>query len=634
MSKFLWSKLNRFKISRGKEIEPQEVFLDKLAEKREEEMGIQENKLEVPLSQKVIFGVFFFFFISILFLLAQTLYFQIFKHEEFLAMSNDNKFIAGSVGAERGVIYDVNGKQLVFNKSDFDLVLNKKNLPKSDPEKDRLFEDLAKITKLDFDFIKNKSKEKNDTVLIMENIDRESLILLETKINDLPGFQIEKSSARFYSEGPIFSHLLGYTGKENDNYVGKEGLENFYEETLKEKLGETQIERDVHGNLISQKIVSLPESGSSLILWINSDLQKKMEEEIKITMEKSGAKKAVGIAMNPQNGAIMALISFPDYDNNVFSKGANQEELKKLLNDPAQPLFNRAISGLYPTGSTIKPFLATAALEEKIISPNKDIDCNGEIAIVNKYNPEQVHKYTDWTVHGSTDMRKAIAESCDVYFYTIGGGFGSQIGLGPTRIKDYLELFGWGSKTGIDLPGEAAGFIPSPEWKKQTKKENWWDGDTYNLSIGQGGLLITPLQVTASFAAIANGGTLYKPQIIKEIVDKNKNIIQEIQPEIIKSNFVDINNLQVAREGMRNAVTGAGAPQASSVTLNSLSVSSAAKTGTAETSKKDTYHNWVSVFAPYEKPEIVITLLFENVKGLQSTSLPTAKNILEWYFTR
>jgi penicillin-binding protein 2 len=229
-------------------------------------------------------------------------------------------------------------------------------------------------------------------------------------------------------------------------------------------------------------------------------------------------------------------------------------------------------------------------------------------------------------------MRKAIAESCDVYFYTIGGGYKNQPGLGPSRIKKYLELFGWGNKTQIDLPGESEGFIPSPTWKKETKKENWWDGDTYNLSIGQGDILITPLQVATAFVAIANGGTLFQPQVVKQIIDNNKNVIEEIPSKILRENFIDPENLQVVREGMRMGVTGEGAPLASASSLNYLPVKVAVKTGTAETSKPNYYHKWITVFAPYDDPQIVLTIMIESVRDTQPTAIPVAKEVLNWYF--
>ena len=204
-------------------------------------------------------------------------------------------------------------------------------------------------------------------------------------------------------------------------------------------------------------------------------------------------------------------------------------------------------------------------------------------------------------------------------------------------LKKYLSLFGWGEKTGIDLPSEAAGLVPDKEWKKNyfERKEDqiWQDGDTYNLAIGQGYLKITPLAVVTAFSAIANGGKLLEPQVARKIIDSNKNTVEEFMPKIIRENFIDPANLQIVREGMRWAVTGQNSPQASSITLNSLPVAVAAKTGTAELGG-DRYHNWVTVFAPYDDPQIVLTVMLENVKGVQAAALPVTREILQWYFTK
>jgi penicillin-binding protein 2 len=237
-------------------------------------------------------------------------------------------------------------------------------------------------------------------------------------------------------------------------------------------------------------------------------------------------------------------------------------------------------------------------------------------------------------------MYKALAESCNVYFWTIGGGFGDQQGLGPTRIKKYLDEFGWESETGIDLPGEVAGFVPDAAWKKQkyagTQDQSWNDGDTYNLAIGQGFIGITPIEVANAYAAIANGGTLYQPQMVKTVVDNNKNTVEEKKPVILKENFIDPQNLQVVREGMRHGVNGSGAPLASSLILNSLGIPMAAKTGTAQLRKdsngKDLMNSWVGAFAPYDDPQIVLLVMMEEVHEGQLAVLPVAKDVLGWYF--
>jgi penicillin-binding protein 2 len=652
MLKFLLFKKNRKKRIKlhDIEIEPQEVFLDSLVQKREKELKEPERKFEVLLSGRTLKIFFLFIFVFVFVFFVKTFQMQIIENKKYLALSQENKFVSRFIQAVRGVIYDSKGRQLVFNRQSFDLILEKEKLPQSDRKRIEVLKEISEIIGRDLKTLINEIKvKKENKIVLLENIDHSTLILLEAKINKLPGFAIRQNAVRYYKEGHLFAHIIGYTGRissaelkrdrefyADNDYVGRDGLEKTYERFLRKNPGKFQIEKDAQGNPVSKRIVSLPKSGKSLTLWLDADLQEKANEALKKALQKSGAKKGVVVALDPNTGGVLALVNIPSFDNNLFNKGADKEALKNLLMDSQkqQPFLNRAISGLYPTGSTIKPLIASAALQEKIISPFKKINCKGKIVIPNKYNPAKSTIKRDWAVHGWTDMRKAIAESCDVYFYTIGGGYKDQIGLGPSKIKKYLKLFGWADKTGIDLPGESKGLIPSPLWKKKIKKNRWWDGDTYNLAIGQGDVLITPIQVAASFVAIANGGTLYQPEVVKSIIDSDKNLIQEIKPKITRKNFIDPENLQIVREGMRQAVTGEHSPHASSVLLNSLPVVAAAKTGTAETARPGYFHNWVTVFAPYEDPRIVLTVMVENVKGIKSVALPAAKEILEWYFDK
>lgn len=586
------------------DIEPHEILLDSLAEKKEQEINFYGPKLEIPLMKKILQVFFAFCFLVILGLFIKTFRLQVVEGEGFIQLAEKNKFIIHQIQAERGVIYDQKMEQLVFNKSTFDLVC---------PDE------------------------------IIQNISYQDLILFEIKGPDeFPDCRIATNVARDYKDGEVFSHLIGYMGKIKseefaiapefysiNDYVGRDGVENFYERYLRKNPGKLRIEKDVFDRVISQEVLSLPESGKSLILWLNADLQRKAKTELENKYRELGAKGAVVIAMDPKSGGILSLISLPSFDNNLFQKGGDPQSLHSLLSDPqkVKPLFNRAISGRYLTGSTIKPFVAYAALEEKIITAEKQIYGSAYIEIPHRYDPEISYKFRDWTTHGWVDMRKAIAQSCNIYFYTIGGGYEEQKGLGPTKIKEYLELFGWTDKTGIDLPGEAAGFVPDMAWKRERFNEGWWDGNTYFLSIGQEFLQITPLEVTVAYTAIANNGVLYQPKVVKEIINGEK-----IEPQAVRQDFIDIKNIQVIKEGMRQAVTGFNSPQASAVILNSLPVSAAAKTGTAELGG-DRYNNWVTVFAPYENPEIVLTVMIEDVKGVQAAALPVAKEILEWYFS-
>ncbi len=631
------------------DIELHEIILDKLTKKKEEQWGFSSGSIELPLMKKIL-QAFFISSALILFLLfLRTFQLQVTQGDDFLAQANQNKYILYKIQAERGVIYDKNLKQLVFNLPSFDLICETNKLPDSDFGKMTVLSEVSRILEVEYEELENKIKEDGDpTVLISENLDHQTLIVLETKIEELPGFKIKETVIRDYKDGETLSHLIGYTGKIKEeeleeapdfysiaDFVGRTGIEKFYEESLRKKPGEARVERDALGHILSSEIVSFPESGESLVLWLDYGLQKKTKEVLENQLQLLGSKKAIAVAMDPKTGGIMSLVSIPSFDNNAFSTG-DSEGIREILNNKDSPLFNRVISGRYPTGSIIKPLTAVAALEEGIINPNKQINCRGGIEVQDFWNPENIWEYKDWRTHGWTDMRKALAESCNVYFYQIGGGYKGQEGLGPIRIKEYLELFGWGEKTQIDLPSEAKGFIPDKEWKKETWGEGWWDGDTYLLSIGQGYLLITPLEVVTAFSSIANGGTLLQPSIVKEIISFSEgkmNTLEKIETNIIRSGFVDPENLQIVKEGMRQAVTGKNSPHASCVMLNSLPVSSAAKTGTAETPLENIYHNWVTVFAPYEDPEIVLTIMIEDVEGVRAAAVPVAKEILEWYFS-
>ncbi len=642
----MFGRLKKIKFKDKRDIEPHEILLDKLAKQKEEDWGVPFKKINIPLLEKTLRGFLFVLFLAMMVLFLKTFQLQVIKGETFSALANANKFIIKSIESGRGVMYDRNLKQLVFNIPQFDLIYEKEN--NQFEENNKALIEVARILEKNYQELKNEIALSTDSlVYVARDLEREKLIILQTKINDLTGFRIRKTSTRDYMEGEVFAHLIGYMGKIQKqelevssefysilDYVGRDGLENYYEEVLRKNPGKMMVERDALGNILSQEIASLPKSGNNLVLWLDSDLQKKVREVLENKLYEIGSKKGVAIALDPNTGGVLSLVSFPSFDNNVFSKG-DSETIEKLLKDSDEPLFNRAISGRYVTGSTIKPLMALAGLEEEIILPDENIYCTGKIEVQDYWDPDRIWAYEDLRSHGYTNMRKALAESCNVYFYRLGGGYEEQEGLGPTKIKEYLELFGWGEKTGIDLPGEATGFIPDKEWKKRVWDQGWWDGDTYYLSIGQSYLLITPIEVVASFLPIANNGKLLKPQIVQKIINSETNeIIEEIEPQIIKEDFVDIDNIKVVREGMRQAVTGYNSPHASSMLLNSLPVSAAAKTGTAETPTENLYHNWITVFAPYDDPEIVLTIMIEDVEGVRAATLPAAYEILNWYFTQ
>ncbi|MDO8530358.1 MAG: penicillin-binding protein 2 [bacterium] len=638
---------NKYKIKESiGDIETHEVFMDSLAHVKEEQLGISEKKFEVKIKEKIIYAMFGLFFLLAAFLFSKTFYFQVFQGKELSAISESNKARLSLIKPERGIIYDKNLTKLVLNSPAFDLVCDKRNYITAKDEYIKEIHKVAGILGLNAAELESAiAASEESIVLILENIPHEKLLVLETRMHELPDCKIEKNTVRDYAMGPIFSHVLGYLGKiskedlknstggytSNDS-MGRLGLERSYETALRGTPGTMEVIKDATGIKRGDTMLAAPKEGYNLVLNIDAGLQKKTYESLEKSIKNVGATKGAAVALDPRTGAVLSMVSYPAFDNNIFSQGISQADYNELLNDSAQPFFNRVIAAQYPTGSTIKPFIAAGALEEKIISPTKIINDPGYILVHSQNDPNASFRFGGVVPHGDVDMREALAVSSNIYFYTVGGGYGSQKGLGPSGIKKYLDLFGWEEKTGVDIPGEYSGFVPSPEWKMEKKNENWWDGDTYNLSIGQSDLKVTPLHVAHAYSYIANGGTLYKPQIVQKITDssqKEPRIVEEFKPEVIRSNFIDAENLRVIREGMRDGVQK---PYGSSHMLNTLPFSVAGKTGTAETGKAGHYNTWSSNFAPYDNPEIVFVVTIEGVQGLRAASLPVANEVLYWWY--
>jgi len=594
------------------------------------------------------FLIWFYIIILVIFsiLFTKLWILQVVSGEENRKLAEENRIRSRAVVASRGLIYDTNRNVLAKNIPNFVLVVYPVDVPKEEEEKRDFYRKISEISGLDFAEIRDKV-EKNieyylEGVAIKENITHKEALILEEKTAALRGVAIEKRSSRGYVVDMGLAHILGYVGdisekeyEENLNYlltdkIGKTGVESYYEKELKGIHGREQVEVDSFGRL--QKIIAKqdPLAGSGLVLNIDSDLQKKTKDILSAELNARQMSKGVAIISNPQNGAILSMVSLPDYDNNVFSSDKIKEEYPKLVADPQEPLFNRVISGVYPPGSTIKPVIAAAALQENVVGVNDWIICKGVIEVPNQFYPDIIYHYKDWAVHGGVNVTKALAESCNVFFYTVGGGHDKIQGLGLERIVKYLKLFGLNEKTGIDLGGEAQGLVPNAEWKKENLNEVWVLGDTYNLSIGQGHLGVTPLQVNAYTAAIANGGTLYKPRIAKELIDASGSTKEIIKPEIIRNNFINIEDLTGVRSGMRSCVTSGSCDQ-----LQALSVSSAGKTGTAQSGKaNESEHSWFTAFAPYDNPQIVITVMIENGGEGYQVAEPISLRIMQYYFSR
>ncbi len=640
--------LDKYRVKESvSDIETHEVFLDTLAHQKEEEIGIFEKKFEVRIKDKAIYFIFGFFLLLVLVIFSRTFYFQIINGKYLFSVAERNKSQVSLIPPERGIIYGSNMTQLVLNAPAYDFVCDKQNFSQTNTVSMKEISIMAQILGKDPGELENGIISSDAaSVSLADNVDQQTLLILEARMTDLPDCQIEKNTVRNYAFGPVFSHVLGYDSKitkdelqqstdyESSDSVGRYGLEKFYETQLRGTPGQLQVIKNASGVKKGNKVISNPKDGYNLVLNIDANLQKVMYDSLEKSIKNIGASKGAAVALNPNTGAVLGLVSYPAYDDNIFSKSISVADSNALFNDPNQPLFDRAIAAHYPTGSTIKPLEASAALQENLISPTKEINDPGYILVKSQYDPNVVYRFGGVEAHGLVDMKKALAVSSNIYFYTVGGGYGDQQGLGPARIKQYLSLFGWDNKTGIDLPGEYSGFIPSPAWKKATKGQSWYDGDTYNMAIGQSDLQTTPLQVADAYCAIANGGTLYKPEIVNKIIDgsgADAKVIDQIQPEVIRSNFIDPANLQIVMEGMRDGVSQ---PYGLSKYLNDLPVPVAAKTGTAEIGVANHYNVWSSVIAPYTNPQIVLVVTAEDVHGLGAVTLPVAHEVLQWYFSK
>ncbi len=622
-------------------IEPEEILLD-----RKSAENLDDSKLEIPIKSRSFF-VFLFFIAFVFFVfLGRAFQMQVFEYENYSALAKNNKTRSYPVLSQRGVVYDRNMEQLVFNKPSIDLIAVPANLPKSYSERVSAIKLLAEELSLDQNEILNKiesaSPDSIYPIVLKENIKREEALFVEANLNRFSGISLKKNSIRDYKDGKFFSHIIGYTGKVSSaemkqnrslsslDYIGKSGIEFVYDDVLRGENGLVVQYVDSISRLKKEKKVKDEVSGNSIVLSIDSKLQKiiyeKLENQVKKTKTAEGA---AAVAMDPNSGEILAFVSIPSYDNNIFSDPNLKSSYKKTISNPLNPLFNRVISGMYSPGSSIKPFVASAALEEKVIAESTKIDDTvGYISIRNKYNPDIVYTFRDWKVggHGIIDVKEALAVSSNVFFYTIGGGYDKINGLGIEKLKKYLNLFGFGSPTGIDLTGEKQGLIPDPKWKLQNKKEEWYTGDTYISSIGQGNVLVTPLQLTVAMSAIANGGTLFKPYLLKKIIDKDKKVIFENKPKKIRSGFIKKDNIATVKKGLRMAVTEGSARR-----LADLPIKIAGKTGTAQIGDGKS-HAWFVSFAPYNDPQIVLTILVEKGGEGSATAVPVAKEVYKEYF--
>lgn len=563
----LWNffKKNRLK-NANTFVEPDEIFLD--SENLENFDSQQmEGRIEKQISKRTIvsLGIFFILFASVFSLRLGFL--QIKKGEAYLTRSQNNTLEKQVIFADRGIIYDRNKEELAWNQ-------------------------------------------------------KEDFKIGEEEISSKYDFAVRK----YKSSG--FSHLLGYVSypakDKSGNYwqtefIGKDGLEKMYNDRIKGTNGSKIVETDVSKKVYSENTVNDPIDGADLITTIDSRIQGEMYTLIKNLSDSYSFTGGAGILMDVHSGEILASTSFPEYNSEILSLGEDTILIKNYLSDKRKVFMDRTISGLYTPGSIVKPFLALAALNENLISPAKEILSTGSISIPNPYYPGKETVFRDWKAHGWTNMQEAIAVSSDVYFYTIGGGFGGQKGLGISNIEKYVRLFGVGDKTGIDMLDEKSGVIPSIEWKaKNFPGDPWRIGDTYHTAIGQYGFQVTPIEMVRAVSAIANNGTLVTPHFI----------LGDLEKENQKTNLnFSAENFEVVRQGMRMAVT-----EGTASAIYVPYVKAAAKTGTAQLGvAKNRVNSWIIGFFPYDNPKYAFTVMMES--GPSSNSIGASfimRQLFDW----
>ncbi len=514
------------------EIAPDEIFLD-ASNAPGFDRSRFEGRLEKPLSRRTFFAIGVTLLLLMLILIIRTWHLQITNGAIFAAESAQNSLEVRTLFAPRGVITDIFG------------------------------------------------------VVVAENIEKED------------------GSVRRNYPAPSFGHIIGYTSHPKKDakgiyydtkQTGLAGLEAQYDSRLAGKNGRLLTETDAFGRIRSEGTMEPAEAGETVQLSIDANLQKLFGKAIEDVARNKSFISGAGVIMDVHTGAVRAIVSYPSYDPNVMANGGPSEIIAGYSKDPGNPFIDHAVQGVYAPGSIVKPFIAAGALTDGIITPETIFDDPGSISIPDPYRPGKSYVFRSWKPLGPVDVKKAIAWSSDVFFYIVGGGFKNQKGLGIDRLAYWYQQFGIGSLTGIDVPEETRGLIPTPEWKKSTFDEPWYLGDTYFTSIGQYSVQVTPIQMARATAALANNGKLFTPTLLAGQTPEYTEVP------------VDASSLQVVREGMRQTVTSA---LAGAINLSYVTV--AAKTGTAETGTRNQYDNsWVVGFFPYENPRYAFTVVLER----------------------
>ncbi|MHA1575153.1 MAG: penicillin-binding protein 2 [Alphaproteobacteria bacterium] len=595
-------------------------------------LAFNESIIEKQLNKKIRFSVFLIFF-TFVFVLSRLWYLQIIKGHDYLEQSINNRIRITKIPAPRGNILTEKNVVLVKNVPSFDLSI----IPQDVPDVNAVLQNLSELLETNDTIFKEKISKKRgrppfEAIVLKKELSWNEMSLILSRKTDLPGINIAVIPKRFYCFDNLAPHVLGFLGEVNfseinkykkraylpGDVIGKYGIEKLCEQTLRGKMGGMQTEVDVFGNRKKTLAEISPVSGKNTKIFIVPKLQKIACAQFK---EKNGAV----VAIDPNNGKILVLASFPSFNSNLFARGIDIKEWRKLINNPFHPLLNKAIQSTFPPGSVFKVITAIAALEEKNFDPEKKFFCPGYFKLGNR-------KFNCWKKggHGWMNMKEAIVCSCDCYFYNI------SLRIGINKISHYAGLFGLGEKTGIDLPGEKPGFVPTAEWKLKKYGSSWQKGETLNVSIGQGFLLTTPIQIAALFSGIATGGYIHKPTILIE------NGVTDAFPSVFfKETGVSKKTLLFLKNALSAVVNSPGGTGAGAKLKNVLV---AGKTGTAQVvsnrvdDKDETVpwyikdHAWFVAFAPVENPKIVVCVFVEHGGSGGRVAAPIAREIIKGFF--
>lgn len=598
--------------------------------------AVDRDYAELPLHRFAFWGIGIAAIGIVAGISGRLLWLNIKKGDFYLHRASANVTKEISLPTARGIITDRYGAPLVENKPVFTALLDIGTLLKK-PVEDRM----KLLQEIDLVLREHGIESNIATAIDESDVEDSSIIVIERGVggdvaialkdlND-EAIIVQNDYRRSYINGRVASHVLGYTAK-NDRgagIAGRSGLEEYYDRLLRGEDGSITVAQNARGKILDARITKSATVGATIETTLDGPLQQYVYDRMQEGLQALDRDAGVAIVLNTRTGDVLSLVSLPSFDGNVFTTSGKNDERQRFLTSRRKPLFNRAISGLYSPGSTIKPMMALGALHEGIVQPTDAFFSSGVLELPNPYDPEHPSKFLDWKAHGYVDMYRALAVSSNVYFYIVGGGFKEKVGLGIERIKAYWDRFRFWQKTGIDLPGESAGKLESQaEWESRTRR-SWRVGNTYNTSIGQGDMLTTPLRLLSFIGSVGMRGVMQKPYLVREIKNTNGEIIERHESVVILD-YTDLaKEIHEVRKGMRDAVAK---EYGTAHRLDDLPMPVSGKTGSAQIENNKKTNAFFVGYAPSEDPEIALLILVEDAKEGSLNTIPIAHDILNWYY--